>query len=124
MSKRERTLKRSVSALAFLIALLAAGCAARAPRAMDIDVVPSPSLMLLDGTIVDGNERTGTITFKEKSDYTTWTIGVGEDARIVSAGQGLLSLEELRVGDRVRVSGRSRVSQVMIADEIWILTGD
>ena len=91
---------------------------------MDIDVVPSPSLMLLDGTIVDVNERTGTITFKEKSDYTTWTIGVGEDARIVSAGQGLLSLEELRVGDRVRVSGRSRVSQVMIADEIWILTGD
>ena len=43
---------------------------------MDIDVVPSPSLMLLDGTIVDVNERTGTITFKEKSDYTIKYAGL------------------------------------------------
>jgi len=110
----------NVMIVSLAVALLA-GCAGAPPRGPHRDMVPQPTVINMDGVIVDVRADAGTLTVKEDQAYDTWTVAVEPGTRIRGADALPATLADLKIGDRARIIGSSRVSWVMTASEIEVL---
>jgi hypothetical protein len=80
--------------------------------------LPAEALILMRAIIVDVNPELRTITVKEDRVHETWTVAVTDETRIVSSDGALLVLEDLRIGQRLQIRGRSRYQAIVTALEV------
>jgi hypothetical protein len=118
-----RTSGRTVPAMG-LAALLLCACAAAPPRtppesggAMEMAPVPTT----IEAVIVDSRPEARALTVKDVREHATWMISFAEEVRIFGLERPEMRLEDLGIGDRVRISGTSRVELILKAHEIELL---
>ena len=115
--RRLRVPLTAIVAFAFVFA----GCAAPPPPPVGEGEVPPARIVVLEGTVVDLDAQAGRLLVKEPDRRGTWTVAVQRGARIETDAAASVALEQVRIGDRLRVTGRSRIESILIADEILIL---
>jgi len=118
------TTLRAYAGAAGIVILLLCGCGAPPPRvppgAGEAGMKPAVATMI-EAVIVDVRPDARTLTVKESREHATWMVSLAEQSRIFGAGQPDMRLEDLGVGDHVRISGTSRIDLILKADAIELL---